>query len=320
MVSSQINEADSFSQAICPTCLSLLQQSIRFRITCILSDRKLRESQPQSAPSPPLPSKNRRNEFMCDICGQCYHDHSTLIIHFRMHTGERPIKCSVCDKSFASISNRNSHVAQQHSTNNATTTSNSHKQKMCDLCGHLFATTKSLHIHCLTRHSSIINTPRRSEQQQRPFHCPYCRQQFADRSNFAAHKRTHSGEQRHKCPQCSRAFNRRSNLVTHLRTHTGERPYECRVCQARFSIGSNLTAHLRSHSNERRWSCEMCAKRFTQKSTLRVHLRTHSGERPYGPCPDCGKRFAHANTFRAHRTTHSTMAAVMVLKNNQSSQ
>ncbi len=45
-------------------------------------------------------SKLKPNEkFRCEVCGRCFHSNTNLSVHFLVHTGERPNKCSFCGKA-----------------------------------------------------------------------------------------------------------------------------------------------------------------------------------------------------------------------------
>ncbi|NWS09540.1 ZNF3 protein, partial [Motacilla alba] len=44
------------------------------------------------------------NPHKCSECGRTFRWRSSLIYHFRIHTGERPYACGECGKSFSTNS------------------------------------------------------------------------------------------------------------------------------------------------------------------------------------------------------------------------
>ncbi|NXI94930.1 ZN777 protein, partial [Psophia crepitans] len=44
--------------------------------------------------------ESRVSSYICTACGKSFGRHADLVRHQRTHAGERPYKCTECEKSF----------------------------------------------------------------------------------------------------------------------------------------------------------------------------------------------------------------------------
>ncbi|KAG5853583.1 hypothetical protein ANANG_G00027540 [Anguilla anguilla] len=153
--------------------------------------------------------------YRCTQCEKCFSQRSDLNIHIMIHTGEKPYNCTECGKSFSRI-----------------TVLNYHK---------------------------IIHSGRK------PYKCIQCGKCFTEKKALNRHKRIHTGEKPYRCTHCGKCFSQRSALTCHMMIHTGEKPYKCIDCGKCFSRITVLNYHKIIHSGQKPYKCTQCGKCFTQK-------------------------------------------------------
>ncbi|XP_075693077.1 uncharacterized protein LOC142660270 isoform X2 [Rhinoderma darwinii] len=246
--------------------------------------------------------------YSCPMCEKCFTVKSDLVRHERSHTGEKPYSCSGCGKFFT----QNSHLIIHKRIHTG------EKPYSCSECGKCFTQKSNLVKHerihtgekpyscslcekCFTDESSLVRHER-SHTEEKPYSCSESRKYFTDKSSLVKHKRRHTEEKPYSCSECGKCFTDKLSLVKHDRIHTGGKPYSCSECGKCFTDISSLVKHGRIHTGE--YSCSECGKCFAVNSDLVRHERSHTGEKPYS-CSGCGKFFTQNSHLIIHKRIHT---------------
>ncbi|XP_035229877.1 zinc finger protein 239-like [Stegodyphus dumicola] len=274
---------------------------------------------------------NKHRKYKCHHCEYTARSSSTLRAHIRVHTGERPFRCPVCNQGFTQKGNMFRHVTKHFSERERRNRTcdwdllaiysglkqeligdkelnSTHHPYKCNLCPYTTFLPAVLRQHMLTH--SI----------ERPYKCPICDKGFTQKGSVQLHMLHHTGERPHKCPVCQRCYSQKGSMRRHILQHlifqkgfrapiketsvNSENEYKCilchLICQNIRCLGDHLMTHSVSGSN----SCPLCQKTFYQKGGLRTHLKSHTGERPYA-CDQCGERFTHKHVLNNHKFLHT---------------
>ncbi|XP_059117560.1 GDNF-inducible zinc finger protein 1 [Peromyscus eremicus] len=195
----------------------------------------------------------------CGQCGKGLSSKTSLRLHERTHTGDRPYGCTNCEAKFSQPSALKTHM-RIHT---------GERPFVCDECGARFTQNHMLIYH------------KRCHTGEKPFMCETCGKSFASKEYLKHHNRIHTGSKPFKCEVCFRTFAQRNSLYQHAKVHTGERPYCCDQCGKQFTQVNALQRHHRIHTGEKPFMCNACGRTFTDKSTLRRHTSIHDKNTPW---------------------------------------
>jgi len=82
--------------------------------------------------------------YVCETCGKCFREPSTLKAHTRVHSGDKPYKCGQCDKAFTQRAGLNYHKSVHSGL----------KPFKCNKCDYATAKQASLRSHDRSIHGN----------------------------------------------------------------------------------------------------------------------------------------------------------------------
>jgi uncharacterized Zn-finger protein len=135
-------------------------------------------------------------KWECTVCQYRCDRRALLVMHVRVHTGERPFVCTVCDARFTQNVNLTKHMR----------THTGEQPFECSVCGVRFTQSGHLSTHMHT-HTG-----------ERPYECSECGAKFAQNGVLVTHMRTHTGDKPYSCTVCGKCFSHNGTRNKHQRT------------------------------------------------------------------------------------------------------
>ena len=142
---------------------------------------------------------NRLNGFPCQHCPRVLATKYSLMIHTRIHTGEKPHHCTICPSKFIHPTDLRRHMLKH----------TGEKPFKCDVCGACFTQTTSLKGHS------------RQHPGPKPHKCEECCESFVAAVLLKTHERIHNQVQTFKCTHCDESFKSIEEVMDHCQNfHT----------------------------------------------------------------------------------------------------
>lgn len=205
-----------------------------------------------------------KKELECGVCEKRFTRTRELEVHSRLHTGEKPVYCTLCSMSFHTPRA----LAKHRQTLGHCKRAGKSRERLhlCSECGKSYFRRPALLRHL------------RKHQTSKPYACQFCSFKCRERDNLQRHAARHfSTERNFICELCGAAFHAKKTLeIHHSYKHSSERRYKCPDCPMTFKARNALGRHAKIHSRTREHGC-WCGAAFNRLYNLRRHMRLVHG-------------------------------------------
>ncbi|KAG6237930.1 hypothetical protein E4U25_002176 [Claviceps purpurea] len=190
--------------------------------------------------------KKLNGGFTCGWAGcardTCFSQRSKVERHMQVHTGYKPVQCSICGAALSA-----KQALDQHMRIHTGET-----PWVCKVpgCG------------CAFKQQSALTMHERTHTGDKPLECEICGKRFSESSNLSKHRRTHNVKGMHECQLCGKDFHRLDQLRRHMGTNHKDRPAEvdALLSAAKSRIRAQKVSKLKSSAVKKKKKTRVVVK------------------------------------------------------------